>query len=309
MSVIKKICSRAENCIKHHYPFIWSRILYKRTLGKVADFRRPYDINEKIQWLMFYTNTDVWSRLADKYAVRQYVKDKIGEDILVPLLGKWDSADEIDFNALPNEFVMKPNNGSYDTVICKDKSRTDCEIIRNKMAFSISHSFGYENAEPHYLKIKPCIIAEQLLSENGKGVTDYKIWCFNGKPYSIFVCANRDSVTHHADFICFDLQWEKHPEWIAEQYRSNAYCPRPQNLDGLLSVAAKLSEGFPQVRVDLYDIEGKIYFGEMTFSSNFGMMPYFTQEILDDMGRHCILPARTAKERITTFCNRWLPLL
>lgn len=310
MNIIKKLRNKRDWLIKRYYPFLWNRILYKRNLGKTANFNAPRDLNEKIQWLMFYTDTSIWSQLADKYAVRQYVKEKVGDSILVPLLGKWDSAEDIDFSNLPEKFVIRPNNGSYDTIICKNKSGTDCEEIRRRMASSLHHRFGLENAEPHYLRIPPCIIAEKLLEDkDNKGLIDYKIWCFNGEPYCFLVCANRNPVTHHADFIYYDINWERHPTFIAEEFRNNAAIPKPSNLNEMIYIARQLSQGFPQVRVDLYNVDDKIYFGEMTFSSNFGMMPYYTQEVLEDMGQKCILPHRSLKEKIYTFIKRWTPTL
>ena len=310
MNVIEKIAWRKQNFIKYHFPFLWNKILYKKKFGKVVDFSHLRDINEKIQWLMFYTDTSLWTKLADKYAVRQYVKNRVGVDVLVPLLGKWDRVEDIDFDSLPDKFVIKPNNGSYDTIICRDKSKVSYDEIRGKMSYSLNHRFGYENAEPHYLYIKPCIIAEKLLESDGKeGLIDYKIWCFNGKPYSIFVCLNRNPETHHADFMSYDLNWNRCPESLSEPFRNNIECPKPMNLDKMLAIAAKLSEGFPQVRVDLYNIKGKIYFGEMTFTSNFGMMPYYTQQVLNDMGNQCILPERTFIEKVKTFIFRWFPII
>lgn len=310
MNIVKKLRNKRDWLIKRHYPFLWNRILYKRNFGKTANFNAPRDLNEKIQWLMFYTNTSVWSQLADKYAVRQYVKEKVDDSILVPLLGKWDSAEDIDFSNLPEKFVIRPNNGSYDTVICKNKSDTDCEEIRRRMASSLHNRFGLENAEPHYLRISPCIIAEKLLEDkDNKGLIDYKIWCFNGEPYCFLVCANRNPETHHADFVYYDINWERHPTFIAEEFRNNAAIPKPSNLNEMISIARQLSQGFPQVRVDLYNVDDKIYFGEMTFSSNFGMMPYYTQEVLEDMGQKCILPHRSLKEKIYTFIKRWTPTL
>ncbi len=310
MNIIEKFRNKKDWLIKRYYPFFWSRILYKRNLGKVTNFNAPKDLNEKIQWLMFYTDTSVWSQLADKYAVRQYVKEKVGDNILIPLLGKWDSAEAIDFENLPEKFVMRPNNGSYDTIICKNKSMVDCEEIRKRMAFSLQHRFGFENAEPHYLKITPCIIAEKLLEDkDNKGLIDYKIWCFNGEPYCFLVCANRNPVTHHADFVYYDINWESHPTFLSEKFRNNIIVPKPSNLDEMISIARRLSHGFPQVRVDLYNIGDKIFFGEMTFSSNFGMMPYYTQEVLDNMGNQCALPDRNLKEKISTFIQRWFPTL
>lgn len=257
---------------------------------------------------MFYTDVSQWTLLADKYAVRQYVRQRIGDKYLVPLLGKWDCPDEIDFESLPTKFVMKPNNGCYDTIICRDKSVMDIGEVRRRMAHAFIHKFGYENAEPHYVDIPPCIIAEELLeSTDAGGLKDYKIWCFDGKPYGVFLCVNRDDKNHHADFVYYDLEWTRHQEFLSPKFRNDFEFNCPDNFDEMLSIASKLAMGHPQVRVDLYNVNGKIYFGEMTFSSNFGMMPYFTSEALEMMGNQITLPKRTHKEQICTFLKRWLP--
>lgn len=299
-----------QQFLKFHFPFLWSKHLYKTTLGKVANFHEPADLNEKIQWLMFYTDTRLWTLLADKYAVREYVRERVGEKYLIPILGKWDRAEDIDFESLPEKFVIKPNNGSYDTIICRNKKNANMNEIRDKMAYSLSNKFGYENAEPHYLHIPPCIVAEELLeTDEIGGLKDYKIWCFDGKPHCIFLCANRDMEHHHADFVYYDLNWQSHKEYLNIKYASSFESSKPVNLDELLLVASKLSQGLPQVRVDLYDINGKIYFGEMTLSSNFGMMPYFSSDALVEMGKLVKLPKRTVREIISTFFKRWLPTI
>ena len=252
----------------------------------------------------------MWKTLAEKYAVRQYVADRIGEQYLVPLLGKWDTAEAIDFDALPDKFVIKPNNGSYDCVVCSDKSTIDVEEVRARMARSLRVSFGIETAEPHYRRIKPCIIAEQMLETDApEGLVDYKIWCFNGRPYCFFVCANRDPITHHVVYLYYDLNWVKHRDYISEAFRTDVECPRPKNLEKMLEIATKLSEGLPEARVDLYDIDGRIYFGEMTMTSNFAMMPFYTKETLERMGDQVQLPERSAKEKLKAFLYRTLPTI
>lgn len=257
---------------------------------------------------MFYTDISQWTFLADKYAVRQYVSERIGDKYLVPLLGKWNHPEEIDFEALPSKFVMKPNNGCYDTIICREKSAIDIGEIRRKMRYAFFHKFGYENAEPHYVNIPPCIIAEDLLeSTDVGGLIDYKIWCFDGKPYGVFICANRNEESHHADFVYYDLKWTRRQEFISPQYQNDLEFNRPENFEEMLSIATRLATGHPQVRVDLYNVNGKIYFGEMTFSSNFGMMPYFTPEALEMMGNQITLPKRTSREKVCTFFKRWFP--
>lgn len=308
MLIKDKIKWHYHQFLKFHFPYFWSKYLYKTTLGKITNFNEPKDLNEKIQWLMFFTDTTFWTLLADKYAVRQYVKNRVGEKYLIPLLGKWDCAEDIDFDLLPEKFVIKPNNGSYDTIICRNKNNADINEIRNKLAYSLCHKFGYENAEPHYINIPPCIIAEKLLeTDEIGGLKDYKVWCFNGKPHCIFLCANRDNEHHRTDFVYYDLNWQSHIEYMTDKYKSSFEYPKPDNLDELLLVASKLSQGLPQVRVDLYNINGKIYFGEMTLSSNFGMMPYYTPNVLLEMGKLVKLPKRTVKEIISTFFKRWFP--
>lgn len=300
---------RFWNLIHWHFPFHWAKHIYRQELGKTVDFSNPRDLNDKIQWLEFFTDTTLWSRLADKYRVRQYVVERMGDDdILIPLLGKWNTAEEIDFDALPDKFVIKPNNGSYDCVIVTDKYNYDLEEIRKKMDKSLHTKFGLGNAEPHYLRITPCIIAEQHLETSSPlGLIDYKIWCFNGKAFLIFVCLNRDNVTHHASFMTYDLEWNRHPEFISDSFKSDASCPRPLNLERMIEIAETLSQGLPQCRVDLYNIEGKIYFGEMTLTSNYGMMPYFTQEVLDKMGELCHLPIPSRTESFKCFLRRYIP--
>lgn len=297
-----------RHIITRHFPFLWHQRLSKRFLGKETNFSNPGDLNEKIQWLMFYSDTSQWPLLADKYRVRKFVERRIGADYLIPLLGKWDSAEEIDFTSLPNQFVIKPNNGSFDVIVVKDKASADIELIRKKLAASLSTSFAYETGETHYLKIPPCIIAEELLRcDEPGGLIDYKIWCFNGKPHCVFLCANRDNEHHKLDCIYYDLNWARHDENMTVHNQFN--CPRPANLEKMLELATKLAKDLPQVRVDFYNIRGKIYFGEMTMTSSSGMMFRFSQKALDEMGNLIILPKRSLSTKIKTWCGRYLPRL
>lgn len=294
--------------IHYHFPYFWAKHLYKKEFGKKLNISNPKDINEKIIWLEYFTDTRLWSTLADKYAVREYVTSRVNENLLIPLIGKWDNVDDIDFNSLPKHFVIKPNNGSYDTIIVNDKNKLNIDDVKKRLSHSLNNKFGLENAEPHYCNIKPCIIAEELLeSDIPDGLIDYKIWCFNGVPYGILVCIDRNPVTHHANLVYYDLQWNKHPEYITEPFRNDKSCPRPINLEEMLNIASKLTKGLPQCRVDMYNIKNKIYFGEMTLTSNYGMMTYFTQEVLNKMGEHCKLPKRTFTDRWYSFFTRYIP--
>lgn len=299
---------RYWNFAKFHMPFLYVKYRYRQEMGKRANLKRPGDLNEKIIWLEYFTDTSNWTILADKYAVRQFVADRIGGEYLVPLIQKWDRAEDIDFKQLPQKFVIKPNNGSYDTFVVFDKSKVDAEQIRERLGRSLRCPFGYDNGEIHYLGIKPCILAETLLeTDNELGLVDYKIWCFNGQPYCVFVCVGRDPKTHHAEFTCYDLDWTWRPDMLHPDFRCDRQCPKPKNLSLMLEKAAELSKGLPQCRVDLYNIDGKIYFGEMTLTSNYGMMPYFTKKTLDEMGSLCVLPQRSVSEKARCFFKRHCP--
>jgi hypothetical protein len=236
------------------------------------------------------------TELADKYAVRSYVAQKGYEDTLVKLYGAWESPEQIDADVLPEKFIMKLNNGSGDAVICKDKTSFDPDGLRRSMAGALKSEFGYISAEPHYLDIKPMIIAEELLDASRQSVEsdsliDYKIWCFNGVPECVFVALNRTKSS--LDVLLYDTEWNVHPECLnftGHYRRYEGEIPRPANLDRMLKMAADLSAGFPQVRVDLYEVDGKVYFGELTFTSCCGLMDYFDQDYLRVMGDKVVLP-------------------
>ena len=262
--------------------------------GKVIDWANPKSLNEKINWLKFNSDTSQWSVLADKYCVRQYVENKIGAQYLVPLLGVWDNVNDIEFSKLPNSFVLKSNNGAGTVMIIKDKDLIDEDEVRKTLRKWLKLKFGLMQAEPHYRRIKPLIIAESVLKESNpitSSLIDYKIWCFNGKIFGTWVCYNRKGMS--ADTEWHDLDWRFRPEWsvFTDHYRNGkGVIPKPESYNEMLQVASKLSTGFPQVRIDLYNIDGKIYFGEMTFTSAGGHNNFYSDEALNIMGDLTVLP-------------------
>ena len=246
---------------------------------------------------MRYTDTTIWTRLADKYAVRDFVKSRGLENILIPLLGKWDDANDINYDQLPDMFVLKCNHDSGSVyVINKDKGY-DKNIINENLNKHLHYKFR-SKFEEHYSYIQPCIIAEEYLEQTDINFTnslvDYKIWCFDGKPYSIWACYNR---THECTYVnVYDLEWNCHPEHsvFTHHYRDGkGKLPKPKSLKEMLNVASVLSKGFPQVRVDLYNIDGKIYFGEMTFTSASAIMDFYTPDYLVELGNQVVLPQPT----------------
>lgn len=285
------IC-RYDLFLERFYPKILIQRKFYKHLGYKIDWDHPLDINEKINWLKIYSDTSLWTELADKYKVRSYVENKGLGYMLVPLLGKWDSVESIQWASLPDKFVMKINNGSGDILICNNKNDLNTFEWERRFKSLFSKPFGYVMGEPHYDAIKPCIIAEELLDHTQQDIQstsliDYKVWCFNGKPHSIWVCTNR---TKERVFVAsYDLDWNYHPEHsisTSHYILSTKLVPKPQCLDEILNAAKILSEGFPEVRVDFYVINNRPYFGEMTFSSNAGYMQFYTKEFLLELGNN-----------------------
>lgn len=222
---------------------------------------------------------------------------------LVDLYGKWDSVEDIDFSALPNEVIFKANNGDGKgtNLIVKDLKNADIPKIKSILRGWLKRKhIGDLSAEPQYKGIPPLIIAEQVipLSSGYTSLVDYKIWCINGEPLFVYTCNDRDTDGGGADVMTYDLDWNAHPELaiFTSEYRKAKLLPKPKNLDEMLRLAKELSKVSPIVRVDLYNVDGKIYFGELTFTSQGGMMDYFTPEFLMKLGKMAdishIRPAR-----------------
>ncbi len=252
----------------------------------------PQDLNEKILWQKLYADTTRWSELADKYKVRHYVETLGLGEYLVQLYGKWDSAEEIDFSKLPKKVIFKVNNGDGKGTNLIVNNLPEADHIRLRKIFDgwlRRKHIGELAAEPHYKGMPPCIIAEEVLKlpAGAHSLTDYKIWCINGAPYYIWTCSDRDEDGGGADVMTYDLDWNAHPEYcvFTSEYRHGKILPKPQNLDEMLSVARRLSREFPILRVDLYNINGRIYFGELTFTSQGGMMDFYSQEFLHILGK------------------------
>lgn len=278
------------NWLNAHYPIMVCKLRFKKMFGRDIDLENPKDINEKILWLSLFSDITEWSRMADKYAVRSYVEELGLGDYLVKLYGKWDRAEDIEWDKLPQQFVLKTNNGSGTVKLVYDKAKLDVHSTTTLLDEWLHKNVASATTEFHYAPIKPCIIAEELLdfskdSNESTSAIDYKIWCFNGKAHYVWACSNRDSEA--TDVALFDREWHYLPEKsiFNEHYREQkVLVKKPKNLDLMLEIAEKLSIPFPVVRVDLYNIDGQIYFGEMTFTSLGGTMDFYTQDCLYEMG-------------------------
>ena len=249
-------------------------VQYYLIMGRRMRWRNPLGYHEKLNWLKIHHRRSLLTQLVDKYAVRQYVAKKIGHQYLVPLLGRWNSADEIDFDRLPNKFVLKCNHGSHDVTICQDKQLLDIPAIRANYRKWLRHNLYYAYREWPYKSVEPCIICEQFIEtrSNGGMPTDYKFTCFDGNVDNVMVCMERG--TGDTKFYFFDKEWHllrynKRGLSAPEDFT----LPKPEGMERMFELAAILSRGFPFVRIDLFCEEGRIYFGEMTFYPQGGYDP------------------------------------
>ncbi len=256
------------------------KIRYLVRFHKFLNLDNPKTLNEKILYLSLRTDTTEWTRLSDKYNVRKYVEDCGLKENLVQLYAHWTNENEINFSSLPNSYVIKSVQGCGDIILVKNKEDSNEDSIREKLKPMLRERYGALEGGKHYLRINPAIIVEELLPiENGQSLTDYKIWCLNGKPEFILTCSNRFKGGVYLG--SYDKDWnyrqsdmvfsKKHPE-------EKEPLAKPENLDKMLEIVENLAKPFPCVRVDLYNISGKIYFGEMTFTSCGGLMDYYTDD-------------------------------
>ena len=253
---------------------IYIRLYHRFRVGRKINLKNPKTLNEKLQWMKFNYRFPLQSIVSDKLLVRDYVAEKIGKEFLIPLIGKWKTVDDIDFNKLPNRFVLKCNHDSGGLVVCNDKSILDVRKAKRKIDKSLKSNFFYVGREYQYKNIRPMIICEQYISDNGKIPLDYKIYCFNGEPDVILVCKDRFSKnSHRASYFFFDKDWRFLPLNKGDDEKSAPDVEKPENLDMMINIAKKLSEDFIFSRIDLYNINGKIYFGEITLSPNSGFDP------------------------------------
>lgn len=259
-------------------PRLSADLMYYRAFGKRLNLDNPKTLIEKITWLQFNTDTSLWTLCADKYRVREYVKSKGLGHILTELYGVWENIDDIDFSILPNKYVLKANNGCGTVMPIHNNNDIDDKAIKKTLKKWIRRPYGYLAAQFHYLPIKRCVIAEQLLEESDyykllspHSLVDYKIWCFNGEPECVMVIFDRSP--GYTKQAVYDLEWNNISSYV---YASSCYyehtLPKPVNFDEMLRYARILSKDFIQVRVDFYNIDGKIYFGELTLSAGYGDM-------------------------------------
>lgn len=241
----------------------------------------PENLIEKITWLSLNTDTTLWTLCADKYRMRSYVDKKGYGEYLPKCYGFWENPDDIDFSRLPNQFVLKANNGCATVMIVRDKSKLNEAKVKKQMKGWLKRKFGYMGAQKHYLSIKPGILAEELLTQSKEldklspsSMVDFKIWCFNGEPEVVLVTYGRCNGKH--DVALYSLNWEPLPEKLNNKYcemqKTSPAFPKPKHLEDMIKIAKELSKEFKEIRVDFYDTEKSAILGEMTFTAGYGSL-------------------------------------
>ena len=281
---------------KKAFDMKWNRF-YRRKFS----WKNPRTLNEKLTWMEVYTDTSKWTEYTDKYEVRKHIESLGLKDILTECYGVWDRVEDIDFDKLPDKFVLKCTHDCGSTVIVRDKSKMNKKELLDFLDKHVSVRYGYDSCEPHYIAIKPRLMAESLIemdnSEEFSSETtvDHKIRCIDGKAQYDMVCYDRSlesgSGGSKTVYDLYDIHtWQPMRQYLADDGVHYRNVPRPENLERMIEIAEKIAEGFPQVRVDLYNVRGKIYFGEMTFFAFSGMNNHFTTKFQQMIGDRIHLP-------------------
>lgn len=267
------------------------KLIYRCNFGKRLDLKNPVTYNEKLQWLKLYDRRPEYTMLVDKYEVKQYVKNVIGEQYLIPTLGVWNRFEDIDFDSLPNEFVLKCTHDSGGLVICTDKSKFDYSAAAQKIQRCLKTNYYNHGREYPYKNVKPRIIAEQyMVDESGYELKDYKFFCFDGVARIMFIATDRQVPGEETKFDFYDMDF-KHLPFTNGHPNSLHEIKRPKAFSEMRYLAEKLSRGLPQARIDFYDINGSVYFGEITLFHWSGMMPFKPDEWDKILGSYIKLPS------------------
>jgi hypothetical protein len=278
----------------HFFDFVSDRcfltVNYFLYWGKKINLRPlPQTFNEKLQWLKLYDRKPEYVQMVDKYEVRSYVADKIGKEHLISLLGVWDRFEDIDFDGLPDQFVLKCTHNSGGIIICRDKRCFNMPYARRKMKSWLGHNYYYYGREWPYKNVKPRIIAEKyMVDESGTELKDYKVHCFYGEPKIIQVDFDRFTNRHKRNF--YTLSWEYQPFSLLYPTHPEIAIKKPKSLTVMLEFAKKLSQNIPYIRVDLYSIMQEIYFGELTFYHGGGCEKFDPPEWNTFFGDWLVLP-------------------
>ena len=288
--MFKKIFKKATRLLPDK---LYIAIKFKMSFGRFPNLKNPETFNEKPQWLKLYNRKPEYTRMVDKYEAKKYVADIIGEEYIIPTLGVWDKFDDIDFDNLPDQFVLKCTHDSGGLVICRDKSKLDVAAAKKKIEKCLKTNYYWHSREWPYKNVKPRIIAEQYLrDDSGRDVNDYKVFNFNGEPHLIqvdfdrFIDHKKNIYTTDWNLCDFSFNYPAHPE---------IEIPKPTMLKEMLELSKKLSAGEPYMRTDFYCVGNKIYFGELTFFPASGYGAFDPDGVDYELGDKIVLPKEKIK--------------
>lgn len=247
--------------------------VWKHRMNYPLNLDNPRRYNEKLQWMKLYDRRDVYTKMVDKYEAKEYVQDIIGSEYVIPTIAVWNNTEDIEWDKLPNQFVLKCTHDSGGLVICKDKTTLDRKKAIDKLKKSLQNDFYMAAREWPYKNVPRRIIAEQYMEdEKTKELRDYKFFCFNGVPKALFVATERQN-REEPYFDFFDMEFN-HLEMKHGHPNAPNLPEKPKCFEEMKVIAAKLSEGYPHLRVDLYEVNGKVYFGELTLFHHTGMVNF-----------------------------------
>ncbi len=292
MLVFRQILIRCK-CFRRLSDKTYLKLEYFFVFKKRLNLKDPRSYSEKLQWIKLYDRNPYYTKLVDKYEAKKVAASQIGDEYIIPTLGVWERFEDIDFDKLPEQFVLKCTHDSGCVVICKDKNSFDIEGAREKLNNGLKRNYYWIAREWPYKNVKPRIIAEKYIEANeGEGLDDYKFFCFDGEVKALFVASDRYNKSAELKFDFFDSDFN-----FIEAYNghpsSNGSIEKPQNFEEMKKIASTLSAGLPEVRIDLYSVNGQIYFGEYTFFSNSGMVPIEPESFDIELGSYINLPEKT----------------
>lgn len=266
------------------------QMMYWLNIGKKLNLKHPVTFNEKLQWLKLYNRKPEYTIMVDKVKAKEYVAKIIGEEHIIPTLGVWDDPDDIDFDALPDKFVLKCNhNSGTGMYICKDKRKLDVPKVKAELRKGLKENYFLHWREWPYKNVPRKILAEKFM-EDGEStdLKDYKLMCFNGNVFCTFVCSDRFSQDGlHITF--FDKEWKRLP-FVRHYPASKSLIPKPKAYSEMVALTEKLSKNIPFVRTDFYEINGQLYFGELTFFPGSGLEEFSPEEWDEKLGNLIVLP-------------------
>lgn len=266
------------------------QLLYFYHFHRFANLKKPQTFNEKLQWLKLHDHNPLYTTLVDKYAVKKWVADKIGEQYVIPTLGVWKRAEDIEFDNLPNQFVLKVNHNSGGLVICRDKSKLDKKATIGKLSQTLKNNGYWYGRELPYKNVKPCILAEKyMIDDKTQELRDYKFFCFNGIPKMLFIASDRQNLQEETKFDFYDMDFN-HLSFTNGHPNALQFPKKPVTFETMRQLASQLSKNMAHVRVDLYEINGQVYFGELTLYHWSGFKPFSPQKWDYNIGSWLTLP-------------------